>query len=248
MSWQQVSKQLYTGNTSTFQRWWKLMLRLPFNRLQVVYTPNPEQVMLAHKDERFAKLLLASDVLLADGIGLILADRWERLWGRAGKRKPLTRIQGSDVVEWWLRTNTRVPTLLLGGYAGVAQKVAERFDPTHSWCVATEGYKDAAQPTSEEEESVRRLVQQHEPKVVLVAFGAPKQEMWVEEHRRFLEKSGVRMVMVCGGSFDYLAGRAFRAPKVMRWLGFEWLFRLLTQPWRAKRQGALLEFVRHVMR
>ena len=84
--------------------------------------------------------------------------------------------------------------------------------------------------------------------VLFVALGMVKQERWIYNNREKLKDSGVRLAMGVGGAFDYISGAVPRAPKFMRDAGLEWLFRLLVQPWRLKRQLALLEFVTMVMR
>jgi N-acetylglucosaminyldiphosphoundecaprenol N-acetyl-beta-D-mannosaminyltransferase len=81
--------------------------------------------------------------------------------------------------------------------------------------------------------------------LLFVAFGAPKQEEWIAEN---LEKLPIKAAMGVGGSFDYLSGKVTRAPSFIRSLGFEWLFRLIRQPWRWKRQLALIEFLRLVLK
>jgi len=76
--------------------------------------------------------------------------------------------------------------------------------------------------------------------ILFVALGAPKQEFWISEH---LDKIPVRVAVGVGGAFDYISGRIPRAPGFMRSVGLEWLFRLVVQPWRIKRQLSLVEFV-----
>ena len=80
------------------------------------------------------------------------------------------------------------------------------------------------------------LVRQKRPHVLLVAFGAPKQEMWIDSVGR---AAGVPVAMGVGGSFDYLTGRVPRAPAWMRRARLEWLFRLGRQPWRLRRMAVL---------
>lgn len=75
--------------------------------------------------------------------------------------------------------------------------------------------------------------------ILFVAFGFPKQEMWMAEN---LNKIPVKVAMGVGGAFDYISGNVPRAPVFVRNLGFEWLYRLIRQPWRWKRQLALIEF------
>jgi len=76
--------------------------------------------------------------------------------------------------------------------------------------------------------------------ILFVAFGAPKQEKWICDN---IQKLPVRVMMSVGGSFDVLSGRVARAPKFFQFVKGEWLFRLAIQPWRWKRQLALIEFI-----
>lgn len=80
--------------------------------------------------------------------------------------------------------------------------------------------------------------------ILFVAFGHPKQEKWIYQN---LPKIPVKVAMGVGGAFDYLSGRVPRAPKLVRDLGFEWLFRLAVQPWRIKRQFSLLKYLWLIM-
>jgi N-acetylglucosaminyldiphosphoundecaprenol N-acetyl-beta-D-mannosaminyltransferase len=81
----------------------------------------------------------------------------------------------------------------------------------------------------------------HKPiDILFVAFGAPKQEFWISEN---LEKLPVKIAVGVGGAFDYISGKITRAPNFVRSIGFEWLFRLVVQPWRIKRQFSLIKFI-----
>jgi N-acetylglucosaminyldiphosphoundecaprenol N-acetyl-beta-D-mannosaminyltransferase len=83
------------------------------------------------------------------------------------------------------------------------------------------------------------------PDVLFVAYGAPKQDLWIAEHRDAL---GVPAMIGVGGAFDHLIGVRKRAPAWVQRLNLEWLFRLITQPWRWRRQLALPRFVWAVYR
>jgi N-acetylglucosaminyldiphosphoundecaprenol N-acetyl-beta-D-mannosaminyltransferase len=76
--------------------------------------------------------------------------------------------------------------------------------------------------------------------ILFVAFGAPKQEFWINEN---LDKIPVKVAIGVGGAFDYISNKIPRAPTLVRNIGLEWLFRLAVQPWRLKRQLSLLQFV-----
>ncbi len=81
--------------------------------------------------------------------------------------------------------------------------------------------------------------------ILFVAFGSPKQEIWISEN---LDKLPVKVAIGVGGAFDFISGKVKRAPVWVRKIGLEWLFRLIIQPWRIKRQLALLEFVYLVLK
>lgn len=76
--------------------------------------------------------------------------------------------------------------------------------------------------------------------ILFVAFGAPRQETWIHSN---LANIPVRVAMGVGGSFDYISGQVSRAPFLLRLVGLEWLYRLVRQPWRWRRQLALITFV-----
>ena len=81
--------------------------------------------------------------------------------------------------------------------------------------------------------------------ILFVAFGSPKQEIWIYEN---LEKLPVKVAIGVGGAFDFLSGKVKRAPNWVQRIGFEWLFRLINQPWRIKRQIALIKFIYLVLK
>lgn len=76
--------------------------------------------------------------------------------------------------------------------------------------------------------------------ILFVAFGSPKQEIWISQN---LDKLPVKVVVGVGGAFDLISGKVKRAPVWVQKIGFEWLFRLTVQPWRIKRQLSLITFV-----
>jgi N-acetylglucosaminyldiphosphoundecaprenol N-acetyl-beta-D-mannosaminyltransferase len=78
--------------------------------------------------------------------------------------------------------------------------------------------------------------------MLAVAYGAPGQIFWIERNLAAVSDIGVRVVIGVGGALDYLAGEAARPPELIRKLGFEWLFRLLREPWRWRRQLVLPGF------
>lgn len=216
----------------------------------VVATPNPEQIVLATKHPTFAQALHQATYRLPDGVGLVWASWLWRIFGKIPKAIP-ERIAGVDVVEQLMAAAAKknVRTLIIGGRDYVGGFTGEAFEDEKSlrrlsehvfW---TEGYQEKADILPVEEVALTAIIQRLRPALVCVALGAPDQELWLQSHRQLLERNQVRIAMAVGGSFDFLFGKVARAPKFWQRLGVEWLWRLLQQPWRRRRQVQLIRFI-----
>lgn len=211
------------------------------SKLAYIFTPNPEQVMEAQTNMQFKQDLQAADWLLPDGSGLLWAARWLQ------PSQPLAeRIPGVEVVEKLLSLATaqHYRVLVLGGQAPAAyQQLFSRLREQGLQIEWLPGYQQVTQPQSAEEQAILHTLEKLRPQLVFVAFGAPHQERWCISHRNELEKAGVKLAMVVGGSFDFIAGVIPRAPVAWQKLHLEWLYRLWQEPWRWRRQLKLVQFV-----
>ncbi len=208
------------------------------SKVSYIFTPNPEQIVQATQDKRFFHVLTTASILIPDGIGLVWASR---LLARKNHQPALQeRIAGIDLLEDVLRlaADKHYSVLAIGG-----REVSLKNAPDSLIFQWLEGYRDIKKPTQAEEENVSRVLQATQPVLVVVAFGAPYQEEWVVAHAPELQKSGVKLALVVGGGLDYLSGSTRRAPQIWKNLGMEWLYRLVTQPWRWRRQLRLFSFI-----
>lgn len=209
-------------------------------RLHHLVTVNPEFIMAARDDAGFRETLAAADLATPDGVGVILAAR---LAGR-----PLRgRVAGADLVE--ALASLEDPDLrffLLGAAPGIAARAGAALMQRHPRCRIAGTL--AGSPRPEDAPTVLAALDAARPTVLLVAFGAPAQDRWIAGHATDLAACGIVVAMGIGGTFDYLAGAVPRAPRVVRRLGFEWLYRLIRQPWRWRRQLALPRFALLVLR
>ncbi len=212
-------------------------------------TPNPEMVVQAWRDRDFLETLQWADLRMCDGIGITLAFRLLRLLGRENVTGPVPRrIPGADFVELLLRqvreeyafAQDRVVLVGGRGYAATAPGALVLHGVQINW---HPGYDSVNAPTKQEEEALCEYLEAQNPAIVFVAFGAPEQERWMRAHHALFQRLDTRLIMAVGGSFDYLTGRVPRAPRWMRFIGGEWLFRLWQQPWRWRRQLRLLVFM-----
>jgi len=121
----------------------------------------------------------------------------------------------------------------LGGRGRVAERTAERLKMRYPWINVTFVGSEWSEKgfINKKERSID---------ILFVAYGIPKQEEWIYEN---LPKLPVKAAMGVGGAFDFISGAVPRALFLVRFLGLEWLFRLIVQPWRFRRQLALIEFI-----
>jgi len=202
----------------------------PNNPLWIV-TANPEILLFAKRDPAYAETLAKADLRIVDSIGLKL------LGFLRGKR--LARTTGVDLSEalvaWAHETGQAVgfiggrnPGTASRAYAKMAQKYPGlKGYAEHGGSIAITGEGDDAN-----DEARRRLTLQS-PDILLVAFGHPKQERWIERYAS--DFPSLKAVVGVGGTFDYWSGAINRAPKWMRVVGLEWLYRLIKEPKRWKR-------------
>lgn len=204
-----------------------------------IFTPNPEMIVAAANDSELKHMLNEADISLCDGAGLYSAARF--------LKQPLKeRITGVDLMENLCKESVRKGASigLLGAGAGVAEKTAEclrKKYPGIKIVFVTDELRDSEGKDLQftNKDNAKHI------DILFVAFGFPKQERWIIEH---IEKLPITVAMGVGGAFDYISGTVPRAPKLVRSLGMEWLYRLIHQPWRWRRQLALVEFVYLVSR
>jgi len=201
-----------------------------------VATPNPEMVVASQKHPELQQLLNGARISLCDGVGLLWASR---ILGKGLK----TRVTGADLLEKICKESVRKPVNIgfLGGRDRVAERAAEcllKKYPGLKISYASGEWKPEGFRKIQMANGKWQMVNSID--ILFVAFGFPKQEQWIADH---LADKKFRIAVGVGGAFDYFSGKIIRAPKIFRTLGLEWLFRLVRQPWRAKRQLALVEFV-----
>ncbi|MFQ5946032.1 MAG: WecB/TagA/CpsF family glycosyltransferase, partial [Anaerolineae bacterium] len=131
---------------------------------------------------------------------------------------------------------------LLGAAEGIAERASQALRERHPSLQVVGTL--AGSPSSDDEELISRAIRAARPHVLLVAFGAPIQDLWIAQN---LDRLGVPVAMGVGGSFDFIAGLAPRAPGWMQRLGVEWLYRLIKEPWRWRRMLALPRFASRVL-
>jgi len=203
----------------------------------LVATVNPEFVMRARVDQDFARVLESADLCLADGSGVVWAARRQG----CAIDEPVT---GVDLIPPLaaLCARRHFRLFLLGAEEGVAADLASRLRAKNP---GLEVAAHSGSPAESSDAETVGIIKKYQPQVLLVAYGHPNQELWIDRTRGSLK---VAVAMGVGGAFDYLTGRVPRAPAWMRRAGLEWLFRLIRQPWRIRRMAVLPIYALRVLR
>ena len=197
-----------------------------------IVTANPEIVMKTREDSNYKKIVQSADLIVPDGIGIVLASKWqgtpikERVPGielmedmllYADKHKKTCYFLGAkEEVNRALIMNIKAkyPDLIIGGFH--------------------HGFFDL------NDENIIDRVKESKADFIFVALGYPRQEEWIFNNYDRFNKG---IFMGVGGSFDVLSGSVKRAPE--KWIKYnlEWLYRLLKQPLRFMRFFVVIKFV-----
>ncbi len=215
----------------------RFLLMMENDKIGTIYTPNTEMIMKAQEDQSFKAILNEGDLVVPDGIGVVLASKIHHLG--LTERVPGIELM-SMILEYCNRTGKSI--YLFGGKPGVAETASRKIKevyPNLSVVGTRDGYFD-----DHDVFGILDEINEKKPDVLFVALGAPKQEKWIHANKKILN---TRVAMGVGGSLDVWAGTAKRAPVFYQKLGLEWFYRLLTQPTRFMRMMSLPKFMIKVL-
>ena len=199
--------------------------RVGSRRPGYIATANLDFIMQSWRDPEQQRILLEADLVVADGIPIVWLSR---LMGFGLKE----RVTGSDLVPMLaeLCANEGFSLYGLGGAPGVAEKATERLAQRYPGLRIAGCYSPPkADVLSMNNADILSKLAAADPDILLVAFGAPKQEKWVNMHLRDWH---VPVSIGVGGSLDFLAGAQKRAPRIVQRCALEWLWRMLSDPSR----------------
>lgn len=205
------------------------------DEVHFVFTPNPEIIMLAKENAKLLSILKKASLVVPDGIGVVIASRLQK--GKALKE----RVAGYDLVQNTMKEAVEkgYSYYFLGSKPGIAKEAAKKMEERYPG-LQIMGTRDGYFSPEETLEIVEDI-NRSEANILLVALGAPKQEIWIDENKHLLKH--VKVLIGVGGSLDVMAGAAKRAPLVFQKVGLEWFYRLIMQPTRIKRMMVLPQFM-----
>lgn len=202
------------------------------DKLNYIVTPNPEIVMVARKNLEFKEIINKADLVIPDGIGVIIASG-------ILKRPLKERVAGFDLICNLFEDNSNIEkrVYILGAKPGVPEMAKENIEKKYN--VKVVGHRDGYFK-KEDEQNIIRDVNNSGANILLVGTGMEKQERFIYEYQSQLQP---KIAIGCGGSIDVFAGTVKRAPKFFQKCGLEWFYRLLKQPSRIIRMMVLPKFL-----
>lgn len=209
--------------------------RVQSGEQSTVIAVNPEKFIASQSNETLKRLINHSTFQIPDGIGVILASRL-----KGGSIR--SRITGVDFMQKLLQLANKegYNVFFYGAKEEVVSKAVKTAEITHPG-IRIVGYENGYY---DDEDALIKRMNDLKVDMLFVAMGSPKQELWIE---RNMSRLNVKVFQGVGGSFDVLAGHVKRAPAFYQRLGLEWLYRLLKEPKRWKRQLALPKFLLKIM-
>ncbi|MBI3335544.1 MAG: WecB/TagA/CpsF family glycosyltransferase [Candidatus Portnoybacteria bacterium] len=201
-----------------------------------IVTVNPEILLHAWRNNEYSDTLKSADMRVVDGFGIVLM-------ARLLYRIKLERFPGADLAEEILRiaAQRKWRVFLLGGSEEVNEWPVKRFKTLPSQHSAFGGkydlrFKNVAGLGGRfsEKEAIEKITK-FKPDILFVALGAPKQELFIHNILKSNILNRKSIAIGIGGAIDYWAYPWLRAPYIVRRIGFEWLWRVILQPWRLPR-------------
>jgi N-acetylglucosaminyldiphosphoundecaprenol N-acetyl-beta-D-mannosaminyltransferase len=198
-----------------------------------IVTLGTEMVVYAQKHDRFRAVVNNCTLSLCDTIGLLVVARW-----RGAQLNE--RVTGVELMERLCAAAAQrhIPVYFLGGAPGVAADAAGILEVRFPGLIVA-GTRDGFF-RDDEAADVAREIAGSDVRLLFAGMGSPRQEFWLAEH---LAATGCGAGIGVGGSLDVISGRVTRAPDLARRFNLEWLYRLVTEPRRWRRQLALPQFV-----
>lgn len=188
-------------------------------------TLNLDHLTKLPHDPAFAEGYAAQDLVVADGRPIV--------WLSQLARQPLELIPGSDLVIPLAETAARMqmPIALMGSSdeALAGAKVALEARVPDIIIVMTHAPMYGFDPTGADAAHICEMLNESGARLCFIALGAPKQELFAAFARTRSPEVGFASI---GASLDFLSGHQVRAPKIMRALALEWMWRALQSPKR----------------
>lgn len=191
-----------------------------------LHTVNVDHLVIGHKDENFKNIMKNANIVVADGMPIV----W---YSRLIRRSLPERVTGVDLCELICKKSKKMEfkIYLLGAKKGVGERAKKKLEIKYPGVQIMGVYSPDKYELNNERDSkeIVKVINASGANILLVAFGAPKQEIWISKYKPLL-KTNINIGV--GATVDFMAGEVKRAPKKIQNIGLEWLYRMLKDPKR----------------
>lgn len=208
------------------------------NKFLHIMTVNPEIVVKIQEDNELMEISKKADLLTPDGVGIV--------WASKILKNPVPeRVTGYDLLIESLKQGNLYnwSFYFLGSDEEVNRNMeihVSNFYPNIKVSGRHHGYFN-----HEDEEEIVQEIEYLCPDILIVAFGSPHTDKWIEKHRK---RISAKVVFGVGGSMDVITGKVAETPEIWKRLNFEWLYRRIIMPERKDRQKKLKTFAIKVIK
>ncbi len=194
--------------------------------LKVIIPTNAELIVKAQNDSRFQNIVNNNFATFDGQVPYFLAKN-------KNKQKYFEKISGSDLIYDFckLAKKNNYKIFLLGGYEDSntlsIKKIKEQYN------IQIDGYSPPYEPypfSKANNNKILQKIKNFQPDILFVGFGAIKQEFWIDDNKNILEDAGIKWIIGSGGTFEFVAGKIKRAPKFIQKIGFEGIWRFVSEP------------------
>jgi len=214
--------------------------------LKIIIPTNAEVIVKANENEKLKNIINKNFATFDGQIPYMLAKL-------QNKSIEFEKISGSDLIYDFceLAKEKNYKIFLLGGYVDSNKLAVEKLKEKYN--IQITGYSPAYEPypfSKENNDKILHKIKNFKPDILFVGFGALKQEFWIDDNKEILEKIGIKWVVASGGTFEFVAGKIKRAPKIIQKIGFEGIWRFLLEPkwFRFKRLLVSLKIFQYLWR
>jgi len=187
---------------------------------------NAEKIMSLRKDSFLKTFYENAALILPDGIGVILAFKW--ILGLK-----ITRVAGADLMQNISKDAVKkgYKIFIFGGLEEINKDAVEKIKIKYPG-IRIVGRSDGYLEENKMNDLVNRI-NESQADILFIALGSPKQEIWIQ---KYLPRLNIKICQAIGGTLDVISGETKRAPRHFQKIGLEWLYRLVNEPKRIRRQ------------
>jgi N-acetylglucosaminyldiphosphoundecaprenol N-acetyl-beta-D-mannosaminyltransferase len=211
---------------------------------KIIIPTNASLIVLANKNKRFMEILNKCYVTFDGTIPFLFAKMFTK--------KGIAKMSGSDLIYDFCEyaQSKKLKLFVLGGDKKYNTRAVEKLRIAYP-SLYIDGFSPPCEvyPVSDIfTQLCFERINKYKPDILFVAFGAPKQEYWIDDNRKVFFELGVKYIVACGGTIDFVAGKVTRAPEIIQKAGLESIYRFIKEPTikRMERIFESLEFFRYI--